>query len=127
MEVVQHRGGRALLPDEDAVRTLVHTPALLALVHLGTATRKPRSNGVSRRVSEGTRTPDRLDHNQELYQLSYAHRGEDGPSLATIVCCQALLMWIRIDSPGSAQLADAASTRPTCSSPTSSPFGGELW
>jgi hypothetical protein len=29
----------------------------------------------SRRVSEGTRTPDRLDHNQELYQLSYAHRG----------------------------------------------------
>jgi hypothetical protein len=27
-----------------------------------------------RRVSEGTRTPDRLDHNQELYQLSYAHR-----------------------------------------------------
>ena len=29
----------------------------------------------SERVSEGTRTPDRLDHNQELYQLSYAHRG----------------------------------------------------
>jgi hypothetical protein len=28
----------------------------------------------SPRVSEGTRTPDRLDHNQELYQLSYAHR-----------------------------------------------------
>ncbi len=27
------------------------------------------------KVSEGTRTPDRLDHNQELYQLSYAHRG----------------------------------------------------
>jgi hypothetical protein len=27
-----------------------------------------------RKVSEGTRTPDRLDHNQELYQLSYAHR-----------------------------------------------------
>ncbi len=26
------------------------------------------------KVSEGTRTPDRLDHNQELYQLSYAHR-----------------------------------------------------
>ena len=29
----------------------------------------------SQKVSEGTRTPDRLDHNQELYQLSYAHRG----------------------------------------------------
>jgi hypothetical protein len=27
-------------------------------------------------VSDGTRTHDRLDHNQELYQLSYAHRGE---------------------------------------------------
>ena len=30
---------------------------------------------TSQGVSEGTRTPDRLDHNQELYQLSYAHRG----------------------------------------------------
>ncbi len=30
------------------------------------------------RVSEGTRTPDRLDHNQELYQLSYAHHGKLG-------------------------------------------------
>jgi hypothetical protein len=26
------------------------------------------------KVSDGTRTRDRLDHNQELYQLSYAHR-----------------------------------------------------
>jgi hypothetical protein len=25
-------------------------------------------------VSDGARTRDRLDHNQELYQLSYAHR-----------------------------------------------------
>ena len=25
------------------------------------------------RVSDGARTRDRLDHNQELYQLSYAH------------------------------------------------------
>jgi hypothetical protein len=25
-------------------------------------------------VSDGIRTRDRLDHNQELYQLSYAHR-----------------------------------------------------
>ena len=32
-------------------------------------------------MSEGTRTPDRLDHNQELYQLSYAHRGM--PNLAS--------------------------------------------
>ncbi len=26
------------------------------------------------KVDDGTRTHDRLDHNQELYQLSYAHR-----------------------------------------------------
>lgn len=38
-------------------------------------------------MSDGTRTRDRLDHNQELYQLSYAHRarGSVGPrALATI-------------------------------------------
>jgi hypothetical protein len=27
------------------------------------------------RVAEGTRTPDILDHNQVLYQLSYSHHG----------------------------------------------------
>jgi hypothetical protein len=32
-----------------------------------------------RRVNEGTRTPDRLDHNQELYQLSYVHHGDRLP------------------------------------------------
>ena len=32
-------------------------------------------------MSDGTRTHDRLDHNQELYQLSYAHRGL--PNLAS--------------------------------------------
>jgi hypothetical protein len=26
------------------------------------------------RVDDGTRTHDRLDHNQELYQLSYVHQ-----------------------------------------------------
>ena len=30
-------------------------------------------------MSDGTRTRDRLDHNQELYQLSYAHQaGSEG-------------------------------------------------
>ena len=29
----------------------------------------------SQGVSDGIRTRDRLDHNQELYRLSYAHRG----------------------------------------------------
>jgi hypothetical protein len=35
---------------------------------------KPRRSGVSNGVSDGIRTHDRLDHNQELYRLSYAHR-----------------------------------------------------
>ena len=38
-------------------------------------TGKPRQSGASVKVSDGTRTRDRLDHNQELYQLSYAHQG----------------------------------------------------
>jgi hypothetical protein len=39
-------------------------------------TKKPCDmQGFSTRVSDGTRTRDRLDHNQELYQLSYAHHG----------------------------------------------------
>ena len=29
---------------------------------------------LSRGVDDGIRTHDRLDHNQELYQLSYVHR-----------------------------------------------------
>ena len=38
----------------------------------------PDDKGMQRlqngpRVSDGTRTRDRLDHNQELYLLSYAH------------------------------------------------------
>src|SRR5258708_14801821 len=45
------------------------------------------------RVSEGTRTPDRLDHNQELYQLSYAHhasgpKSSDGSMLWTRLALQ---------------------------------------
>ena len=34
-----------------------------------------RCRDTSQRVSDGIRTHDRLDHNQELYQLSYAHHG----------------------------------------------------
>jgi hypothetical protein len=37
--------------------------------------KSPAKRGFSLRVSDGTRTRDRLDHNQELYQLSYAHHG----------------------------------------------------
>ena len=35
-------------------------------------TRAPQA--TNHKVSDGTRTRDRLDHNQELYQLSYAHQ-----------------------------------------------------
>src|ERR1700734_1215911 len=35
----------------------------------------------SRGVSDGARTHDRLDHNQELYQMSYAHHGLRNRSL----------------------------------------------
>ena len=34
----------------------------------------PLASAGCGRVSDRTRTGDRLDHNQELYQLSYAHR-----------------------------------------------------
>src|ERR1039458_861420 len=43
---------------------------------LPTKAKSGSSTGLFERVSEGTRTPDRLDHNQELYRLSYAHHGE---------------------------------------------------
>src|SRR5437763_9937908 len=52
----------------------------------------PGCPDTSQEVSEGTRTPDRLDHNQELYQLSYAHQasiesscGPGGPRLSKSV------------------------------------------
>src|SRR5438445_8884175 len=47
------------------------TPKIL---HLTEKHRISPLAGALRGVSEGTRTPDRLDHNQELYQLSYAHQ-----------------------------------------------------
>ncbi len=43
-------------------------------------------------MSEGTRTPDRLDHNQELYQLSYAHRGASESTSARSVADSGLLV-----------------------------------
>ncbi len=35
------------------------------------------------KVSDGTRTRDRLDHNQELYQLSYAHQARRSVALSS--------------------------------------------
>jgi hypothetical protein len=37
--------------------------------------RKLRFTRAFIKVSDGIRTRDRRDHNPELYQLSYAHRG----------------------------------------------------
>ena len=34
----------------------------------------PQKRAFTGGVSDGTRTRDHLDHNQELYQLSYAHQ-----------------------------------------------------
>ena len=34
----------------------------------------PQMRAFTGGVSDGTRTRDHLDHNQELYQLSYAHQ-----------------------------------------------------
>ena len=54
------------------------------------------------RVSDGTRTRDRLDHNQELYQLSYAHH-----------CALRLTWYAALGGGGSAvrELAGAARTQ----------------
>ena len=41
-------------------------------------TKAPQTRAFRSGVSDGTRTRDRLDHNQELYQLSYTHRVRDG-------------------------------------------------
>jgi hypothetical protein len=43
-------------------------------------TKKLPFSGAFFKVSDGTRTRDRLDHNQELYRLSYAHRDAGRPT-----------------------------------------------
>jgi hypothetical protein len=49
------------------------------------------------KVSDGTRTHDRLDHNQELYQLSYAHRGRLNLALPRVETARKLTIgaWTR--------------------------------
>ena len=51
------------------------TGHLLILPPTRRSQKSPANRRIPRKVSDGTRTHDRLDHNQELYQLSYAHRG----------------------------------------------------
>src|SRR5690242_14259030 len=60
--------------------------------------------GAFSKVSDGTRTHDRLDHNQELYQLSYAHRG--GLNLAAETDYRTRLL-----DPGPAHRAGFSQTR----------------
>ena len=54
---------------------------LVLLRHRGPVSRLSSQAGNLKKVDDGTRTHDRLDHNQELYQLSYVHR--ERPNLAT--------------------------------------------
>jgi hypothetical protein len=54
------------------------------------------------KVSDGTRTHDRLDHNQELYQLSYAHRGVLNLALPRISIGQAGRLERGLDEPSPA-------------------------
>ena len=58
--------------------------------------RRVRVSECVPRVSEGTRTPDRLDHNQELYQLSYAHQGSPQNLAAVMVArgARGLREWV---------------------------------
>ena len=60
------------------VRTCVHTLAKTQPSGRASEAENAAVAGLSWRVSEGIRTPDRRDHNPELYQLSYAHRGATG-------------------------------------------------
>jgi hypothetical protein len=45
-------------------------------------------------VSEGTRTPDHLDHNQELYQLSYAHQGTARGAAQVNLAARSVASWV---------------------------------
>ena len=58
----------------------IGTRARLRLI--GRVGRFPAVKGNPLKVSDGTRTRDRLDHNQELYQLSYAHRARSNVAVA---------------------------------------------
>ena len=60
----------------DAIGDSIEFDASTSTAHRGHEARKPALGaGFRFEVSDGTRTRDRLDHNQELYRLSYAHRG----------------------------------------------------
>jgi hypothetical protein len=60
-------------------------------------------------VSDGTRTRDRLDHNQELYQLSYAHH------------CALRVTWYAAFAAAGRAEGRGGRSRPTAHSPSLSP------
>ena len=78
-------------------------------------------------MSEGTRTPDRLDHNQELYQLSYAHQDasnlavESRPGIGAGTLCSRPGMMRRgqlpVGAPTGTVCSDTASTASASSRP----------
>ena len=65
------RANEALLRSEEKCSPIV--PQRHALSTPWKAKKAHHLQAIRRRVSDGIRTHDRLDHNQELYQLSYAH------------------------------------------------------
>ena len=64
------------IPIEQGARLILAAGEQMAVAVVRDRDRRvaPNVQTWSLEVSDGTRTRDHLDHNQELYQLSYAHR-----------------------------------------------------
>ena len=117
--IVHAHAGRAALAARRDVFTLWFTPLRACAVLTPTREAKnPAVAGLFVRVSEGTRTPDRLDHNQELYQLSYAHHGEEREFSVRRAGQTLRRRTRRSQRRGSAQLSGVRSSAATSASPT---------
>src|SRR5438270_8006011 len=83
-------------------------------------TKTTRRGGPPWRVSDGTRTRDHLDHNQELYQLSYAHQGSrilaldrNGSPVWQVVHREAPAAWLLLKPLPAMPSSSSTSTRLT--------------
>jgi len=88
-------------------------PASLHWFHLGPGTRKPRRSGALLRVSEGTRTPDRLDHNPTDHLLLSVH-GPDSLGLLLLGVAEFSSVWTPNWTPASEAKA-SLTIRTSCS------------
>ncbi len=91
---------------------VVQRPALPTKQHPSRRSELPANRRFLRRVSEGTRTPDRLDHNQELYQLSYAHRETDESTSAVTSASPSSLAGAMLHLSGRVRIGAARSRYP---------------